>query len=91
MPRMDGTGPMGLGPMTGRGLGPCGNGGRNGFAGRGFGGGRGRGFGMGLGLGARNFFGSSKDQLRALENQEKLIAEKLEAIKAEKKALKEEK
>ena len=27
MPRMDGTGPLGQGPMTGRGLGPCGNGG----------------------------------------------------------------
>lgn len=24
MPRMDGTGPTGQGPMTGRGLGPCG-------------------------------------------------------------------
>lgn len=24
MPRMDGTGPWGLGPLTGRGLGPCG-------------------------------------------------------------------
>ncbi len=86
---MDGMGPMGLGPMTGRGLGPCGNGGRNGFAGRGYG--RGYGRGLGMGLGARNFFGSSKDQLSALENQEKMIAEELEAIKAEKKALKEEK
>ncbi|MGC8862505.1 MAG: DUF5320 domain-containing protein [Armatimonadota bacterium] len=25
MPRMDGTGPAGQGPMTGRGLGPCGS------------------------------------------------------------------
>ncbi len=25
MPRMDGTGPLGQGPMTGRGLGPCGS------------------------------------------------------------------
>lgn len=25
MPRMDGTGPLGQGPLTGRGLGPCGN------------------------------------------------------------------
>ena len=24
MPRLDGTGPAGMGPMTGRGLGPCG-------------------------------------------------------------------
>ena len=45
MPRMDGTGPQGYGPMTGRGLGPCGYGyGR----GRGFGLGYGRGYGQGL-------------------------------------------
>ncbi|MEM2916545.1 MAG: DUF5320 domain-containing protein [Candidatus Woesearchaeota archaeon] len=43
MPGFDGTGPMGLGPMTGRGMGLCGRGFRLGF-GRGFG--RfGRGFG----------------------------------------------
>ncbi|WP_457571626.1 DUF5320 domain-containing protein [Desulfovulcanus sp.] len=49
MPGFDGTGPMGQGPMTGRGLGRC-----TGFAGgggfrRGFGLGMGRGFGRGLG------------------------------------------
>lgn len=37
MPRLDGTGPRGMGPMTGRGLGPCG-----------YGYGRGRGMGYGL-------------------------------------------
>jgi len=40
MVRQDGTGPQGLGPMTGRGLGPCGCGMRRGFGlgfGRGFG------------------------------------------------------
>lgn len=31
MPRLDGTGPQGLGPMTGRGLGPCGWGMRCGY------------------------------------------------------------
>jgi hypothetical protein len=36
MPAQDRTGPRGLGPMTGRGMGPCGNGMRRGF-GRGFG------------------------------------------------------
>ena len=36
MPGFDRTGPMGYGPMTGRGLGPCGRGFRRG-AGRGFG------------------------------------------------------
>ena len=36
MPRQDRTGPLGQGPMTGRGLGPCGSGMRRGF-GRGMG------------------------------------------------------
>ena len=36
MPAQDGTGPMGQGPLTGRGLGPCGKGMRRGF-GRGWG------------------------------------------------------
>ncbi len=45
MPRFDETGPMGQGPMTGRGLGPCGRG--IGFK-RGFGRGLGRGFGWGF-------------------------------------------
>jgi len=36
MPGQDGTGPLGQGAMTGRGLGPCGGGMRRGF-GRGFG------------------------------------------------------
>ena len=35
MPYQDGTGPLGRGPLTGRGLGPCGKGFRRGF-GRGF-------------------------------------------------------
>ena len=46
MPRMDGSGPMGMGPMTGRGLGPCGYG-----YGRGYGRGRGMGYGRGYGWG----------------------------------------
>ena len=36
MPYRDGTGPFGNGPLTGRGLGPCGRGMRRGY-GRGFG------------------------------------------------------
>jgi len=50
MPRGNGTGPMGQGPLTGRGAGRCaGNqsGYGNGFFGRGFG----RGFGLGRGFG----------------------------------------
>ena len=57
MPRGDGTGPMGYGPMTGRGMGYCvavpgylnpGYGPGRGL-GRGFGRGLGRGFGRGMG------------------------------------------
>ena len=44
MPNMNGTGPQGMGAMTGRGLGPCGGGMRRGF---------GRGFGRGMGFGWR--------------------------------------
>jgi hypothetical protein len=32
MPGLDRTGPLGQGPLTGRGLGPCGRGMRRGFA-----------------------------------------------------------
>jgi len=50
MPRFDGTGPQGQGPMTGRGMGPCGQGGRP-VGGPGMGPGRGRGMGRGYGRG----------------------------------------
>jgi hypothetical protein len=52
MPSFDGTGPCGQGPMTGRGMGPCGRG-----MGRGYGRGYGRGFGRGLGRGFGRGFG----------------------------------
>jgi hypothetical protein len=53
MPGFDGTGPAGMGPMTGWGMGYCGTGySRGRFAGRGlFRGGRGVGRGMGYGRG----------------------------------------
>ena len=57
MPRGDGTGPAGFGPMTGRAAGYCAGysvpGYLNPVPGRGLGFGRGRGFGRGLGLGFR--------------------------------------
>jgi hypothetical protein len=67
MPRFDGTGPMGAGPMTGGGRGFCnpasagyyGPGYERGFGyGRGYGRGRGmrRGFGAGRGYGRRGFY-----------------------------------
>jgi hypothetical protein len=43
MPARNGTGPLGMGPMTGRGMGPCGLG--AGFAGRPWGYGYGYGYG----------------------------------------------
>jgi hypothetical protein len=74
MPRMDGTGPLGQGAGTGRGMGSCG-------AGMGVG----RGF-CGCGQGRRRFI-SPKNELSALENEEKMLLEKLEILKAEKEAL----
>ena len=53
MPRGDRTGPMGYGPLTGRGMGYCAGSAGPGFMypGPGYGYGRGRGFGRGFGLG----------------------------------------
>lgn len=79
MPRMDGTGPMGAGPMTGRGLGICGGGMGVGRCGR------------GRGWGFWGSFRSPKNQLQALEDEEKILVEELEAVKAEKEALKSQK
>lgn len=78
MPRRDGTGPMGMGAMTGRGLGVC-TGVNAPIYGRGFGRGCGRGFGRGLGLGFGRGFGfgananynqtASKEALQAQKEQ----------------------
>ena len=54
MPRRNGTGPAGQGPLTGRGLGNC-NGAGNAVYGYGYG--YGRGLGMGMGLGRRAGYG----------------------------------
>ncbi len=66
MPKLDGTGPMGFGPRTGRGFGPC----------------------------CVNFRGrsyvSKKNQLLALEEEEKILKEELAAIQEEKIALQKE-
>ncbi|MDD4989843.1 MAG: DUF5320 domain-containing protein [Candidatus Pacebacteria bacterium] len=77
MPRFDGTGPMGQGPRTGRGLGPCGGGMR-------------RGWGCWGGYGFRKFV-SPKNELAALEDEEKMFEEELAAIREEKAALKNQK
>ena len=54
MPRFNGAGPSGQGPMTGRGMGPCNPQGQG--AGRGAGQGAGRGAGQGAGRGAGQGF-----------------------------------
>jgi hypothetical protein len=71
MPKLDGTGPAGQGPMTGRGMGNCGGGMRRGF---------------GFGFGCRRFI-SPKNQMISLEEQEKMLEEELSVIKEERKAL----
>jgi len=78
MPRFDGTGPMGLGPRTGWGLGPCGGGMRRGWR-----------YWGGYGFGFRRFI-SPKNELAALEEEEKILEEELAAIKEEKAALKDQ-
>ncbi|MFA5034102.1 MAG: DUF5320 domain-containing protein [bacterium] len=75
MPNFDGTGPAGMGPMTGRGYGPCG-----------FGLGWRRRFGAGRGMG--RYFGwnwpqTPQDQKKALADYKKALEEELEDIKKE--------
>ncbi len=81
MPRFDGTGPAGQGPMTGRGLGPCGGG-------QAFGRGRGAGRGMGRGLGygrGYGFYQPTKEDTQAyikdLEAEIKAVKESLKDTK----------
>jgi len=79
MPRFDGTGPMGFGPGTGRGLGPCGGG----MAWR-------RGFGLkrfsGRGFGYYPFFYQNLTK----EEQKKILEEELTALKEEMKEIENE-
>ncbi len=83
MPNYDGTGPMGMGPRTGRGFGPCG-----------LGLGWRKKFGRGRGMG--RYFGwnqpqTPKDQLEALDDYKKALEEELEDVNKEKKELSKEK
>ena len=77
MPNMNGTGPQGMGAMTGRGLGPCGGGMRRG-CGRGFG----RGFGSGL-VGYRRQATLTKDE------EKKILEAELKEIDLEKQEIEE--
>lgn len=73
MPRLDRTGPMGQGIGTGRRLGPCGGGIRLGWG--------------CYGYGFRRFI-SPKNELTALEDEEKILEDELAAIREEKATLK---
>jgi hypothetical protein len=75
MPGQNGAGPMGLGPMTGRGMGPCGQGNRNARGYR-----RGGGFGQGQGQGQGMVDLSSNDQ-------KTILKEELKQLKAEKEVI----
>ncbi|MBN1537656.1 MAG: DUF5320 domain-containing protein [Anaerolineales bacterium] len=75
MPRMDGTGPFGTGPV-GRGLGPCG-GGRAGQFYRGWGGGFRRGGGFGWNAVNAPFW---PDDIQYLEQQKSWLESQLQAI-----------
>jgi hypothetical protein len=87
MPFRDGTGPQGQGPVTGRGFGPCGDG--RAFGRRfGFGRGQGRGFGRGWGFWSRPM--TKEQEKMDLENYRKDLESELEAVKAEEKALEED-
>ena len=75
MPALDQTGPVGMGPMTGRGFGPCG-----------LGLGWSRRFGAGRGLGryfGRNFPQTKANKLKALAEYQKALQEEMENVEKE--------
>jgi hypothetical protein len=83
MPRGDGTGPKGMGPVTGRGTGNCNN--------TSYRGGNGPGIfakGMGVGRGQRRMFcvgssmvGQSLTEEAVLKNEETFLEKKLQKVK----------
>lgn len=80
MPRLDRTGPQGNGPMTGRGMGRCGN----------LRSGLGRCFGFGRGLG--RYFGfnapqTKEEKIKDVEEYRKALQEELEDAEKELKDL----
>lgn len=77
---MNGTGPMGQGPQTGRGMGHCASGERMFWCGRRM-----------MGRGGFKLSLSPADQLKALDEEEKALLADLEAVKTEKAALKNKK
>lgn len=78
MPKLDKTGPIGNGPMTGHGQGKCSGGGK-------------RMFWCGRGLGMGKFAQSQKNTHQTLEDEEKMLLEELKRVRAEKEAFKDKK
>lgn len=83
MPRGDGTGPVGNGPMSGRGFGSC-AGANSGRYGAGM---VGQGFGRGRGAGCRRGYGinyadpaTAKTKKELLEEQKELLQNRLDII-----------
>ena len=98
MPGFNQRGPQGLGPMTGRGQGVCGNqnmiGTGAGFGGRGCrrgfgGGGMGRGMGRGLGPAAVPVTGAANET--ALQDRARMLEQELNAVKAQLNTMSEDK
>jgi len=76
MPRQDKTGPSGMGPMTGRGMGPCG-------------GGVGRGRGYGAGLGRRGQYPvTGEEKKTVLERESQYLKDDLKDVEKELESLK---
>jgi hypothetical protein len=78
MPGQDGTGPLGQGPLTGRGLGPCGCGMRRGF-GRGYG--RGFGFRRQVALTKEEEKKILEAELKEIETEKQTIEKRLKEMK----------
>ena len=78
MPKLDQTGPRGQGPMTGRGMGPCGGGAR-GRRGMGYGMGCGCGYGYGRYMG-RNYL-TKNEEVEDLPDEAKYLEKDLKAVK----------
>ncbi|MGD9605280.1 MAG: DUF5320 domain-containing protein [Bacilli bacterium] len=76
MPRRDGTGPMGQGSMTGRGLGNC-TGVNRPFMGSGYGRGNGRGYGINY-VNDQMSYKSTKEQL---QDEKSYLESRLEEVK----------
>jgi len=81
MPVFDKTGPLGQGPKTGRGMGPCGGG-----KGRGMG--KGMGFGKCCGRGLGRYFGwntpqTAEEKQEDLKNYKKALQEEMEDVEKE--------